>query len=299
MTFTAEFSLETMRRFIDWNRASPYKVERGEDRDMNPVAVTPEIDAEAVAAEFEASWRPSRSSGCSTPSARATTSPARSRKRARRCRPTSRPRLIPRRASSTSTPTSSSQRPTRPATGSPITWDRVRPVPQHLPLRAGREVRRRLWKRRSRCLLRAPQGRADARALSSVDCWLAGVRREDSANRAKTLKFALDKRFGLWKLNPLADWTEADVWNYIHEHDLPVQPPLHDQGYPSIGCTHCTKPVGPGGSPREGRWAGLAEDGVQDRAPLRRFICNPCFPSRPIGREFFDERDDDRALPDT
>ena len=87
---------------------------------------------------------------------------------------------------------------------------------------------------------------------------LAGVRREDSASRAKTPKFALDKRFGLWKLNPLADWTESDVWNYIHEHDLPYNP-LHDHGYPSIGCTHCTKPVGPGGSPRDGRWAGLAK----------------------------------------
>jgi phosphoadenosine phosphosulfate reductase len=94
------------------------------------------------------------------------------------------------------------------------------------------------------------------RALSSVDCWLAGVRREDSASRANTPKFGWDKRFELWKLNPLADWTERDVWNYIHEHDLPYNP-LHDQGYPSIGCTHCTKPVGVGGSSRDGRWAGL------------------------------------------
>ena len=96
------------------------------------------------------------------------------------------------------------------------------------------------------------------RALSSVDCWLAGVRREDSANRAKTPKFAWDKRFGLWKVNPLADWSERDVWNYIREHHLPYNP-LHDHGYPSIGCTHCTKPVGPGGSPRDGRWAGLTK----------------------------------------
>jgi phosphoadenosine phosphosulfate reductase len=94
------------------------------------------------------------------------------------------------------------------------------------------------------------------RALSSVDCWAAGVRREDSASRAHTPKFGWDKRFGVWKLNPLADWAEGDVWNYIREHDLPYNP-LHDLGYPSIGCTHCTKPVGPGASPREGRWAGL------------------------------------------
>jgi phosphoadenosine phosphosulfate reductase len=96
------------------------------------------------------------------------------------------------------------------------------------------------------------------RALSSVDCWVAGVRRGDSASRAKAPKFGWDAKFDLWKLNPLADWTERDVWNYIHEHQLPYNP-LHDHGYPSIGCTHCTRPVDPGGSPRDGRWAGLAK----------------------------------------
>jgi phosphoadenosine phosphosulfate reductase len=96
------------------------------------------------------------------------------------------------------------------------------------------------------------------RALSSVDCWVAGVRRADSSSRAKTPKFGWDKRFNLWKLNPLADWTERDVWNYIREHHLPYNP-LHDRGYPSIGCTHCTKPVDPGGDLREGRWSGLAK----------------------------------------
>ena len=96
------------------------------------------------------------------------------------------------------------------------------------------------------------------RALSSVDCWVAGVRRADSSTRSTTPKFGWDKRFNLWKLNPLADWTERDVWNYIREHHLPYNP-LHDHGYPSIGCTHCTKPVGPGGDLREGRWSGLAK----------------------------------------
>ncbi len=96
------------------------------------------------------------------------------------------------------------------------------------------------------------------RALSSVDCWVAGVRRADSSSRAKTPKFGWDKRFNLWKLNPLADWTERDVWNYIREHHLPYNP-LHDRGYPSIGCTHCTQPVEPGGDLRAGRWTGLAK----------------------------------------
>jgi phosphoadenosine phosphosulfate reductase len=95
-------------------------------------------------------------------------------------------------------------------------------------------------------------------ALSSVDCWVAGVRREDSSKRASTPKFARDKRFDLWKLNPIADWSERDVWNYIREHHLPYNP-LHDRGYPSIGCTHCTQPVEPGGSPRDGRWMGSSK----------------------------------------
>jgi phosphoadenosine phosphosulfate reductase len=91
-------------------------------------------------------------------------------------------------------------------------------------------------------------------ALSDVDCWVSGIRREDSHSRAGAKKFGWDKRFGLWKLNPLADWTEKDVWRYIAENDVPYNP-LHDQGYPSIGCTHCTRPPGAGGEPRAGRWA--------------------------------------------
>jgi len=113
-----------------------------------------------------------------------------------------------------------------------------------------------LWKREpdSCCGLRKVEPMR--RALSSVDCWVAGVRRGDSSTRSKTPKLAWDKKFGLWKLNPLADWTERDVWNYIREHHLPYNP-LHDHGYPSIGCTHCTQPVIPGGDLRDGRWMGL------------------------------------------
>jgi phosphoadenosine phosphosulfate reductase len=91
-------------------------------------------------------------------------------------------------------------------------------------------------------------------ALSEVDCWVSGIRREDSESRASAAKFGWDKRFGLFKLNPLADWTEKDVWRHIVENDVPYNP-LHDQGYPSIGCTHCTRPPGAGETPRAGRWA--------------------------------------------
>ena len=92
-------------------------------------------------------------------------------------------------------------------------------------------------------------------ALSTVDCWVSGIRREDSKTRAGTPKFAWDKRFNLWKINPLADWTERDVWNHLNENNVPYNP-LHDQGYPSIGCTHCTRPVVPGQDSRDGRWSG-------------------------------------------
>jgi phosphoadenosine phosphosulfate reductase len=91
-------------------------------------------------------------------------------------------------------------------------------------------------------------------ALSGIDCWVSGIRREDSATRAGAAKFGWDRRFGLWKLNPLADWTEAEVWDYIRDKNLPYNP-LHDAGYPSIGCTHCTRPPGAGAHPRSGRWA--------------------------------------------
>jgi len=90
-----------------------------------------------------------------------------------------------------------------------------------------------------------------AQALSEVDAWVTGLRREHSPDRASTSKFAWDPKHGIWKVNPLADWTDRDIWRYIHTHDLPYNP-LHDRGYASIGCTHCTLP----GRGREGRWAG-------------------------------------------
>ena len=89
------------------------------------------------------------------------------------------------------------------------------------------------------------------RALSEVDAWVAGVRRDQSPTRAHTQKLHWDEKHGLWKLNPLADWSERDVWDYLARHDVPYNT-LHDRGYASIGCTHCTKP----GDGRDGRWAG-------------------------------------------
>lgn len=115
-----------------------------------------------------------------------------------------------------------------------------------------------LWRRDSDACCGLRKVEPMRRALDTVDCWGAGVRRGDSARRAATPKLAWDKKFGLWKVNPLADWSEDDVWNHIRTNQIPYNA-LHDRGYPSIGCTHCTQPVGPGGSPRDGRWVGSAK----------------------------------------
>ncbi len=89
------------------------------------------------------------------------------------------------------------------------------------------------------------------RALGGLDCWITGIRREQSPTRANAPKLGWDEAHELWKANPLADWTDDDVWAYVRERDLPYNA-LHDRGYASIGCTHCTRP----GQGREGRWSG-------------------------------------------
>jgi len=91
-----------------------------------------------------------------------------------------------------------------------------------------------------------------ARALEGLDCWITGLRRDQSPTRATAPKLGWDETHELWKANPLADWDDARVRAYIAERGLPYNK-LHDSGYSSIGCTHCTKP----GEGREGRWSGL------------------------------------------
>ena len=90
------------------------------------------------------------------------------------------------------------------------------------------------------------------RALADADGWITGIRREQGPTRAATELIERDEARGLWKFNPLAHWSDQELWRRIHERDLPYHP-LHDQGYESIGCAPCTQP----GSGREGRWAGI------------------------------------------
>jgi phosphoadenosine phosphosulfate reductase len=89
------------------------------------------------------------------------------------------------------------------------------------------------------------------RALAGADAWVTGIRREQSPTRAQAEEVETDARRGIVKYNPLAHWTDADLWQVIRDRGLPYHP-LHDQGYASIGCATCTQP----GDGREGRWAG-------------------------------------------
>jgi phosphoadenosine phosphosulfate reductase len=91
------------------------------------------------------------------------------------------------------------------------------------------------------------------RALSGLDAWMTGLRREQSVTRTAVHKMEWDESNQLIKVNPLADWTAEDVWAYISEHNIPYNA-LHDRGYPSIGCGPCTRAVQPGEHERAGRW---------------------------------------------
>jgi phosphoadenosine phosphosulfate reductase len=92
------------------------------------------------------------------------------------------------------------------------------------------------------------------RKLSGLQAWITSIRRDQTPERANAGKIEWDEKFGLVKVNPLADWTSKQVWQYIREHDVPSNP-LHDLNYPSIGCTHCTRAVLPGEDERAGRWS--------------------------------------------
>ena len=94
-----------------------------------------------------------------------------------------------------------------------------------------------------------------AEALQPFDAWITGLRRDGGTTRANTGLIEWSARHRLYKLQPLAFWTERDVWRYINDHDVPYNP-LLDQGYPSLGCHTCTR-LPETNDPRSGRWAGF------------------------------------------
>jgi len=91
------------------------------------------------------------------------------------------------------------------------------------------------------------------RAIVGYDGWITGLRREQSAARAATEAVEWDAEHGLYKVSPLLEWTEAEVWQYIRARRLPYNR-LHDRQFPSIGCAPCTRAIQPGESRRAGRW---------------------------------------------
>lgn len=104
------------------------------------------------------------------------------------------------------------------------------------------------------------------RAMQGLKAWISGIRRDQTAARNSTPILARQPD-GLWKISPLATWTRRDVWQYIHDHDLPEHP-LLAQGYLSIGCAPCTRPVANEQDERSGRWAGLEKSECGLHIPL-------------------------------
>lgn len=96
------------------------------------------------------------------------------------------------------------------------------------------------------------------RKLGELSAWITSIRRDQTLARSGARRVEWDIKFGLVKINPIVDWTSKQVWRYIHDHDVPYNE-LHNQDYPSIGCTHCTRAVRPGEDPRAGRWPGFAK----------------------------------------
>lgn len=91
------------------------------------------------------------------------------------------------------------------------------------------------------------------RRLAGLQAWITGLRREQAVTRNDVAAVQWDGAHGRVKINPLADWSEAQVWQYLRHHDVPYNA-LHDRGYPSIGCEPCTRAVAPGADIRSGRW---------------------------------------------
>ncbi len=96
------------------------------------------------------------------------------------------------------------------------------------------------------------------RALLGYDAWVTGVRRAQSPTRQGAKPLETDEKHGLCKVNPLVRWSDEELWSYVRSEGVPYNP-LHERGYPSIGCIHCTRAVAPGEDPRAGRWAGFSK----------------------------------------
>jgi phosphoadenosine phosphosulfate reductase len=120
------------------------------------------------------------------------------------------------------------------------------------------EYGERLWERQPDLCCHLRKVTPLKEMLSGLRAWVTAVRRDQSPTRANTGLVERDEKFGLIKINPLAGWSARDVWDYITRYDVPYNP-LHDHGYPSIGCAPCTTPVQIGEDGRAGRWRGTGK----------------------------------------
>jgi phosphoadenosine phosphosulfate reductase len=116
----------------------------------------------------------------------------------------------------------------------------------------------RLWEREPDLCCHLRKVEPLRQMLDGLDAWVTAIRRDQSPTRAQSGIVELDEKFGLVKINPLAGWSTRDVWSYITRNKVPYNP-LHDRGYPSIGCVPCTSPVQIGETPRAGRWRGTCK----------------------------------------
>ena len=113
----------------------------------------------------------------------------------------------------------------------------------------------RLWERDPDLCCRLRKVEPLKQMLSGLRGWITAIRRDQSPARAGAGIVEHDRKFGIVKINPLANWTRRDVWKYIFRNDVPYNP-LHDKNYPSIGCLPCTSPIGTSEGERSGRWRG-------------------------------------------
>jgi phosphoadenosine phosphosulfate reductase len=142
--------------------------------------------------------------------------------------------------------------------------------PEEQEVRYGPE----LWRRDPDTCCRLRKVEPMREALTGVDVWVTALTRSQSGTRARARVAEWDWQYHVLKLNPLAAWDRAQVWEYVRRNDVPYNE-LHERGYPTIGCTHCTLPVAGvqiGGYSREGRWAGRdkAECGLHWNVAGRR-----------------------------
>ena len=128
--------------------------------------------------------------------------------------------------------------------------------PQLTPDEQAQEFGEALWSREPDKCCNIRKVEPLTKKLAGLEAWVTGIRRDQTPSRASARKLAWDSKYGLTKVNPLADWKWEQVWDFIRAHGIPYSP-LHDRGYPSIGCTYCTRPVRAGEDLRAGRWSGF------------------------------------------